>query len=169
MKIIIILSIPTEVILLSQGHRGSIDTELPVLTSSTWPSPQHFRDSHPEMQNHPPPGTLGCDQAFRTTARPHTAWPRAPRMLQLLHGDAGVSYSRQGFPKAQSAFILFNSYILFQPPPKCICLQKEPQGEVQPTNKNIIITQFSCAWASPGYSPVLYNSIVSPSRLYLIG
>lgn len=90
--------------------------------------------------------------------------------LQLRHSYTGANYSCcQDFPQAQFVFILFNSYIMFEPPPKCICLQKEPRGEVQPTNKNIIITQFSSAWASPGYSLVLCNPIVSPSRPYLIG
>lgn len=70
-------------------------------------------------------------------------------------------------PSLHLSCLILNA--VFQPPPKWVCLQKEPRGEVQPTNKNIIITQFSSTWASPGYSPGLRNSIVSPSRPYLIG
>lgn len=158
------LIIPTEVKLLPQGHSGrkyrhrapgpdiKCMAELPALGCKTRPHP----------------GILSYVQASRITAKLHCL-SRAPWIVQLLHQYASASYTCQGFPKAQFAFISSNSYIMSQTPPKCIYLQKEPRGEVQPTNKNIIITQFSSAWASPGYSPVLCNSIVSPSRPYLIG
>lgn len=114
------------------------------------------------------PCALCYAQASRTAAKPHCL-DCAPWIPQLPHGSTSVGYSCQGFPKAQFAFILFNSYFMFHPPPNSICLQKEPRGEVQPTNKNRIITQFSSTWASPGYSLVLHDSIVSPLRPYLIG
>lgn len=168
MKIITILTMPTEVKLLPQGHRGSVDTELPVLTSSTWPSPQHFRDSHSEMQNPPTPRYPGLWSSVQDHCQATHCLAPGPTEAAAPSRGWRCELQLPRFSKS-TVCIYFNSYTLFQPPPKCICLQKEPRGEVQPTNKNIIITQFSCAWASPGYSPVFYNSIVSPSRLYLIG
>lgn len=109
-----------------------------------------------------------CVQPSRDTANPHCL-DSAFQVLQLVSRYPSASCTCQGFPEAQFAFILFNSYIMSQPPPKCICLQKEPRGKVQPTNKNIIIAQFNSAWASPGYSSVLHDPIVSPSRPHLIG
>lgn len=121
---------------------------------------QAFKDVFSWTQSSPMPRRPGLCPCFLG----------APPMFRPLASAAPSGVHRCQHPlKAQLVFVLFNSYTVFQPPPKYICLQKEPRGEVQPTNKNIIITQFSSAWASPGYLPVLYNSIVSPSRLYLIG
>lgn len=62
----------------------------------------------------------------RATAKPHCLGS-AYGTLQLSPGTA-VWATVSKTPRAQVAFILFNSYTMFPPPPKRICLQKEPRG-----------------------------------------
>lgn len=140
--------------LLAQGHSGKPAT----LAFSVQGSLRHSKDP-PLGYRHPSrTGTLGCTHT-------HSSGPllnlTACRIRWLSGGARGLPQLPRLQEHRLHSFCLILT-LRFNLLLSAFVCRKSHVGKVQPTNKNIIITQFSSAWASPGYSVVLHNSIVSP-------